>query len=65
MQNTIFSFRDHEINRSASVGIQNMLDTRQMTMFVSVAVFVPCLLVSSVWNVSFQPAGTWGVNYLT
>lgn len=65
MQSAIFSFRDHEINCSASVGIQNMLDTRQMTMFVSVAVFVPCLLISSVWNVSFQPAGTWGGSYFT
>ena len=65
MQNTIFSFRDHEINRSASAGIQNVPDTRQMIMIVSVTVFVLCLLISSVWNVAFQPTDTWGGNYLT
>lgn len=41
MQSTIFSFRDYEINCSASVCIQDMPKSWQKIMFVSVAVFVP------------------------
>lgn len=64
VQSTIFSFRNHDVNHSVSIGIQNMPDTRQI-MFVSMAVFVLCLFILSVWNVRFQSAGAQGGNYLT